>query len=758
MNTPHGRHLFYRGDFPTGAGKLGPGLDTRGSGRGYIVLPGSVLRDAAGSVEGVYEAANELPIAPAPQALSDRFNAPRKRAADASVLRQPAIEIDRDDTLELARRWLTDDAPLAVERAGGDYTTYRVAAYLHGLGVSEETAFEIMADLWNPRCGPPWSDDELRVKVANGFRYARNAPGSEHPTAAFKEVNVDSEAPGGTWGDPDLTLIADALGAAPPFPRHVLGPALAWCEAVARSANAPLDYGAAGLLTIAGALIGNARVAALDAWAEPPILWTALVGPPSSGKSPALDPLLCLLSDFEAQWARGFGDALRSYEGAVQLAKARRAEWEARFKADGFRHFDNFGSGMVAAGKPEQSPREEGGKVVTTDETQSSKFCDDLLTGAKIVKMPKPPPRAPRECILDGMESLALPVDAMAPEEPVRLRLVIADATIEAVAAISAGNPKGLLLIRDELAGWWRGFDRYSGGAGNDAQLWLSAYGARSHIVDRKKLTKPIRIPRLAVSVLGGVQPDLAAQLLEREADGLTARFLWVYPEPVSGFRRFRETLDHEPMRRAMDRLRSLELVGPRDSPRPVPCNLSPAAADSLESWWCAARAKAHSESGFIGEWLGKAGGLVVRLALILHHLWWAWSDPEGPDGDPLDLPPGCVSLDAIHAAIRLVDDWAEPMARRVAGSAAVSGAEKDAVALVRWLKRQGKSTFNARDARRSRDGPGGRLNRVPALDAACKALAEAGVIRPVAGEPRAGRPRGDFAVNPILFDSGVLP
>ena len=60
------------------------------------------------------------------------------------------------------------------------------------------------------------------------------------------------------------------------------------------------------------------------------------------------------------------------------------------------------------------------------------------------------------------------------------------DATVEAVAPILEANPRGVLLARDELAGWIRSFDRYAGGkGGGDAAHWLSMHNGEAVVVDR---------------------------------------------------------------------------------------------------------------------------------------------------------------------------------------------------------------------------------------------------------------------------------
>jgi Protein of unknown function (DUF3987) len=73
--------------------------------------------------------------------------------------------------------------------------------------------------------------------------------------------------------------------------------------------------------------------------------------------------------------------------------------------------------------------------------------------------------------------------------------------------------------------------------ADNDAghSFWLEAYGGRPYRIERVKHPEPIVIPRLAVAVSGGTQPDKLAPLMREADDGLLARLLWSWarPDPV---------------------------------------------------------------------------------------------------------------------------------------------------------------------------------------------------------------------------------
>jgi Protein of unknown function (DUF3987) len=59
------------------------------------------------------------------------------------------------------------------------------------------------------------------------------------------------------------------------------------------------------------------------------------------------------------------------------------------------------------------------------------------------------------------------------PEEPIAPRLVLSDITIERLATLLArAAPKGVLMTRDELAGWLLGMNAYNDGARG---FWIEA-------------------------------------------------------------------------------------------------------------------------------------------------------------------------------------------------------------------------------------------------------------------------------------------
>jgi hypothetical protein len=140
--------------------------------------------------------------------------------------------------------------------------------------------------------------------------------------------------------------------------------------------------------------------------------------------------------------------------------------------------------------------------------------------------------------------------------EPQSPRLRQMDSTIEKVAMLLASAaPKGLLMVRDELAGFLLGMTTYNDSA---RAFWLESYGGRPYRVERVKLSEPINVPHNACAWYGTIQPERLAQVMAEPDDGLLARFCWVWPNPVP-FAIARNAPNVDFAITALDRLRRLE-------------------------------------------------------------------------------------------------------------------------------------------------------------------------------------------------------
>lgn len=448
----------------------------------------------------------------------------------------------------------------------------------------------------------------------------------------------------------------------------------------AEAASCPPDYIAGPVLAAASMLIGNARwVSPWPGWKEPPVLWIGVVGDPSAGKSPGSDPTLDALRSIEIVLAADFEAAHREWATARESACCARDEWE----------------------------------------------------------------RAVKDACKAAAPAPILPPTAVEPQEPMRPRLIVADATPEALGVLLAAHDKGLLFFRDELAGWFGGFGRYSG-SGADRAFWIEAYGGRQFTIDRVKHPLPIIIPRLAIGVLGGVQPDRLADLLHSPDDGLQARFLWSWPNKVPP-RRPRQSCDTEAALEAFRRLAELPLpLGDDDRPRPFLCPLTDSAAELFDDW-----RREHSGvqvSGALASAYGKAPGHLLRLALVLEHLWWAGNAGYAP-------PPSRIERRAVSAAAALIEDYFKPMAARVYGDAALPESDRLAAIVARWILSERPQVVNARDLRRKARLPG--LREAAKVQLALATLVEADWLRPSFPSGEKGRPREDYEINPKLWEAG---
>ena len=126
-----------------------------------------------------------------PEWLIDAVESARKPHRIAET-REPLIELDSQDAIHRARVTSRKPAPEAQEGAGGDHTTYTVAAAVREFGVSEALCLELMWAWNDTKAYPPWAPDELEQKVANAYQYATGAWGGASALAEFDAVELKS--------------------------------------------------------------------------------------------------------------------------------------------------------------------------------------------------------------------------------------------------------------------------------------------------------------------------------------------------------------------------------------------------------------------------------------------------------------------------------------------------------------------------------------------------------------------------------------
>jgi hypothetical protein len=488
------------------------------------------------------------------------------------------------------------------------------------------------------------------------------------------------------WEAPDPSILSSHGHDAPTLPLEVLGDWAPWLTEQALAKSCPVDYIAASLFAAVGGILGNTRgISAFDgAFVQRPIVWIVRVGGPSSGKSPAADPVHHALFELEKEVCSGHAEEIRRWEQSCAVSKAERRAYDLALKS----------------------------------------------------------------AIADGAAPPDLPVTALENARPVMPRLTVGDATIEFLSYVLAGIPRSVVLLSDELVGWLGGFGRYAkGSAGADVAFWLRAYDGRSYVSDRlHRKEQPYVVEHLSISIDGSIQPEkFAEQVLSGADDGLAARCLYVYPSLAPMDRPAPPMTDAF----ALSALRRLINL-PFDPYRVL--ILTAEANDQFHAWRGANSLLVEEASGMLQSWLGKQAGVVLRVALILRYLRWCSSS----SASPLPPEPTDIDLGTISDAIKLIDDYFTPMARRVFGDAAIPEAERDATTIARMIverkigaERNGRYILNRRtDIQRKRIN---RIRKVASADLALDELREANWIRS-AEVKTGGRPRGDFEVNPAAL------
>ena len=216
------------------------------------------------------------------------------------------------------------------------------------------------------------------------------------------------------------------------------------------------------------------------------------------------------------------------------------------------------------------------------------------------------------------------------PEEPKRpklTRFIADDATMAALCDVLQDNWRGVLLFRDELAGWLESLSRHSGG-GSDASRFLEMHSASSLTIDRKN-SPPIFVAKAAVSVIGAIQPMMLKKLLGQRyiENGLAARFIFVQPPP-----RVAQWSDRTIEQSATDAVemvfQHLYSIGPDLSPngeeQPRLIKLSQAAQPVWAEFYDEHQQLATTLPRNLAFAWPKLLAMAARLALVVHFVRWA--------------------------------------------------------------------------------------------------------------------------------------
>ncbi len=169
-------------------------------------------------------------------------------------------------------------------------------------------------------------------------------------------------------------------------------------------------------------------------------------------------------------------------------------------------------------------------------------------------------------------------------------RLIVNDVRVEKLGELLKENPRGLLLVRDELSGFLANLERKEYQA--DRSFYLTAFnGNKPYTYDRIE-RGTIHISNATLSVIGGIQPSRIIPIIQAmhrgiNDDGLLQRFqMLVFPDE----RKERDWVDRPPNQKAWESyqevFRSL-YDKPLGSPKhPMTIRFSADAQEMFREWW----------------------------------------------------------------------------------------------------------------------------------------------------------------------------
>ena len=325
-----------------------------------------------------------------------------------------------------------------------------------------------------------------------------------------------------------------------------------------------------------------------------------------------------------------------------------------------------------------------------------------------------------------------------APQKPVQPRAIVTDVTVEKLAHLLSDHPEGLVLVRDELAGWIGNFNKYGKGDG-DVAFYLECKDGKPYTVDRVKdgTDNSLRVPSCALSIIGTIQPDRLAPLIERANDGFVPRFLFAWPEPQRWSGPPKEAAMNFSSLHADAFKRLFMLTCPKGESRNV--SLDTEAKAEFSAFFGRNEDKTFKADGLFASFLAKGQGTVLRLALLLELLGWAASRKDEPS---------TITAASVCAAVQLFEDYFTPMALKTFGEANLPQAHRGARSAARYIRDKQVCEFSKRQMYND-----WQIVRTAAdADAVLVELQRAGWTMPVETQTQQrGRPSEKWIVNPAV-------
>lgn len=330
--------------------------------------------------------------------------------------------------------------------------------------------------------------------------------------------------------------------------------------------NAPVDYAALSVMVAAGTLVAGSveiQPKMLDTeWTLAPNLFSMIIGDPSFQKTPMLKCGLILV-DFVQEELFDKVNQVNSYFHKLQ----------------------------------EKKYSSEINKI--SDEAEALMESGEIKQAQQILKK------------INELDE---------PDHIIR-EAIINDATIESILMSLRTNPHGSLIFRDELSGWLKALDARE----SERSLYLEAFDAsKSPYIQKRVSRDDIKIPRLILSVMGGIQPSVVMPLIAssnhsgNENDGLLERLLQfsVYPNKSNSY-----FVDKAPDYDEISKVQSvfLKLAELTQQKEILRFKLSDTAQQTWSKWSAELIERTQGADVSLQSYYGKNHATCAKIALILH-------------------------------------------------------------------------------------------------------------------------------------------
>lgn len=237
-------------------------------------------------------------------------------------------------------------------------------------------------------------------------------------------------------------------------------------------------------------------------------------------------------------------------------------------------------------------------------------------------------------------------------EEPKLKQFTVSDATIEALAAVHEANPRGIAMVRDELAGLFKDFNKYRNGS--DLENYLSNWSGDPIKINRLS-RDPISIYDPFISVAGTIQPkvlkDMAKDYL-KEGAGFIDRFLFIYPDDQEKALFSNREIDfrfYEDYKKSINQILCLKLKEDDfGNVKSTNVSFTTAALERIFHWLNYENKPLvdNADENLAGIY-SKFDIHAQRLCLILHLIKWSYGETEGKEK---------INLETVNQALILVN------------------------------------------------------------------------------------------------------